>query len=160
MKTEFSVEGTVKAEFLLCGRPCSGNCGEPCPNENREIRLLGPVCFHLAGWRTLVIAPGFTFDGASIPRFCWSSVGHPLEHRFLYAALLHDALYCTHYLPRKTADDLFYDFLRDFSGTGAVTARKIHTAVRLFGGIAWRNKTEDGIRRARELITLKEQEND
>ena len=146
----------LKAEFLTCRKPCENNCDDnSCFNEKKEIRLLEEVVFQLPDSQTLKIAPGFVFDGASIPQICWTSIGHPLEHRFIYAALLHDALYVTQYLPRKTADEYFYRFLTEFAGVGSYTAWKMYTGVRLFGGGAWKGKTEEQITSAREIITLK-----
>lgn len=149
-------EGTLKAEFLTCRRPCENNCDDDsCFNEKKEIRLLEQVIFQLPDQHILEIAPGFVFDGASIPQICWTSIGHPLEHRFIYAALLHDALYVTQYLPRKTADEYFHRYLTEFSGVGSYTAWKMYSGVRLFGGSAWNAKTGEQISSAREIISLK-----
>ena len=159
MKTDFSVGGTGKAEFLTCTKPCGRGCRDRrCPNETREIKLLNAVRFFLPGGNVLETLPGFVFDGASIPKLCWTTVGHPLEHRFLYAALLHDAMYSAQYLSRTAADKLFYSFLRDFAGVGFAAACKIFAAVRLFGGIAWRSKTKEQIESARRLVHLEEPE--
>ena len=157
MNSNRFAECNFQAEFLVCGVPCSHSCQKKdFLNERKEIKLLSEISFFLPGQKKLTISPGFIFDGASIPRICWTASGHPLEHRFLYAALLHDALYAAQYLPRKTADLCFRDFLRDFSGCGTVETWKMYSAVRLFGGNAWAEKTEKQIQSARTLITLKE----
>ena len=155
MSTILLKDGGLKTEFLICKKNCERNCKEECLNEKKEIRLLETVTYQLPDQKTLVIQPGFVFDGASIPQICWTSIGHPLEHRFIYAALLHDALYVTQYLPRKTADQYFHRFLTEFAGVGSYTAWKMHTGVRLFGGGAWNEKTEEQIESARKFITLK-----
>ena len=45
-------EGTLKAEFLTCRRPCENNCDDDsCFNEKKEIRLLEQVIFQLPDQR-------------------------------------------------------------------------------------------------------------
>lgn len=156
MATNFSVSGSIKTEFLVCSQPCGDDCRRnPCVNSLKVVKLLEKVIFQLPDERILSIEPGFVFDGASIPQICWTSIGHPLEHRFIYAALLHDALYISQYLERKEADQYFYSFLKKFAGVGCITAWKMYTGVRLFGGGAWEEKTETQISEARKMILLK-----
>ena len=154
MSTFFSVRGTLKVRFLLCSVPCNGCKIKICLNEQKMIELLEEIIYFLPDGRELSIKSGFQFDGASIPKICWTSIGHPLEHRFIFAALLHDALYVTQYLKREIADRYYYDFLKDFSGIGSYTAGKMYLGVRLFGGSAWNEKSESQIAEARKLITL------
>ena len=154
MSSAFSVQGPLKTKFLLCSASCNDCKRNICLNEQKMIELLETVTFQLPDHNILEINAGFQFDGASIPKICWTSIGHPLEHRFILAALLHDALYLSQYLKRETADQYFYDFLKDFSGVGTCTAWKMHTGVRLFGGKAWKEKTESQIAWARKIITL------
>lgn len=150
-------EGKFQAEFLVCHQQCGPDCSKTiCPNEQKEIRLLSEINYRLQNGTSITISPGFEFDGASIPQLCWTSVGHPLEHRFLFAALLHDALYSAQYLPRKTADLCFKEFLLNFSGVGTLTAWKMYSAVRIFGGIPWKKKTDTQIKAARMFIHLEE----
>lgn len=150
-------EGEFKAEFLVCRQPCNLNCTDSdCLNQRKEIRLLSEIRYSLPDQTRLTVCPGFEFDGASIPQICWTSTGHPLEHRFLYAALLHDALYSTQYLSREISDRYFKQFLRDFSGVGTFTAWKMFSAVRLFGGKAWNGKSDTQISAARMVIHLDE----
>lgn len=160
MSTISLKDGGLKTEFLICKKKCEHNCKDECLNKKKEIRLLETVTYQLPDQKTLVIQPGFVFDGASIPQICWTSIGHPLEHRFIYAALLHDALYVTQYLPRKTADQYFHRFLTDFAGVGCFTAWKMYIGVRLFGGGAWNSKTEAQITEAKELVAFRENQND
>jgi len=57
-----------------------------------KIRLLAPWTAQLHG--ILFGAPtGFVCDGASIPRFFWRLIGHPLQEPIVRAAILHDAAY-------------------------------------------------------------------
>lgn len=150
-------KGELKTEFLICKTPCIHDCDTDCVNGKKEICLLEQIVFQLPDQQILTIRPGFVFDGASIPQICWTSIGHPLEHRFIYAALLHDALYASQYLPRKTADRYFQLFLTEFSGVGGYTAWKMYTGVRLFGGGAWNSKTADQIFAAKQFITLEQE---
>lgn len=154
MSTFFSVKGTLKTKFLLCSVPCNDCKIKLCLNEEKKIELSEEITFFLPDARELKIKPGFQFDGASIPKICWTSIGHPLEHRFILAALMHDALYAVQYLERNIADQYFYDFLRKFSRVGNYTAWKMYAGVRLFGGTAWNEKDHFQIMEARELITL------
>lgn len=39
-----------------------------------------------------VIPAGYTWDGASIPRFCWRLIGPKTDPRFLIASMVHDTL--------------------------------------------------------------------
>ena len=152
---EYIAEGSFKAEFLVCSKPCSGICRDGvCPNRRREIKMLEKIIFSLPEGE-LTVFPGFVFDGASIPRCCWTITGHPLEHRFLYAALLHDVLYSAGYLSRKQADQCFRSFLSRFAGVGKFSAWKMYVAVRIFGGIAWNGKTETQKTAARTCSTWK-----
>lgn len=83
----------------------------------------------------LTIQPGFRFS-ASIPRFFWRVVGHPLQGEFLPASLAHDALYQTEFLPRDTADNAFYELLRT-QGVGRIKAYTMYLAVSLLGWHLW-----------------------
>lgn len=154
MSSFFSVKGNLRTKFLICSVPCNGCKLEICPNKQNIIELSEEITFSISKEQKLKINPGFQFDGASIPKICWTSIGHPLEHRFIFAALLHDALYAAQYLKREIADRYFYDFLKDFSGIGSYTAGKMYLGVRLFGGSAWNEKSESQIAEARKLITL------
>lgn len=155
MSADFTVHGGIKTEFLVCAKPCRNDCKiNPCMNDEKIVKLLEEVIYHLPDGKILSIKPGFIFDGASIPKICWTSIGHPLEHRFIYAALLHDALYGAQLLERKIADQYFYSFLKKFAGVNPFTAWKMYTGVRWFGSGAWDEKTEKQISEAKKRITL------
>ena len=38
------------------------------------------------------IPKGYTFDGASVPKFFWRIIGAPTDNNFLIAALVHDVM--------------------------------------------------------------------
>ena len=75
---------------------------------------------------------GFYSDGASIPRYLWSSIGSPFHPQFIPAALYHDYLYFTGCVSREEADKEFYRLLR-LNGVGWFRAKAMYNAVRLFG---------------------------
>ena len=89
--------------------------------------------------RTLTVGRGFKSDGASVPRFLWSTVSPAIDPRTLRAAIVHDYLYRT--TPpgwtRKEADELFYDFCRE-DGLSWWASQKAYWGIRLFGGSSWK----------------------
>lgn len=80
----------------------------------KQIRVK-PV--DLPGVRLTVVVPaGFSFDGASIPRFAWMFIGAPFEPDFQLAACCHDWI-CERshdsddYESRVIGDALFFNLL-------------------------------------------------
>jgi hypothetical protein len=97
------------------------------------------------------IQKGFDFDGASIPKWAWALIGHPMEMWILLAALPHDGWYASNLIPRDDADWLFLEIIQacdratpiDASWIGSRWAQeetrwsrrnKCWTAVRAAGG--------------------------
>lgn len=81
---------------------------------------------------TLTVPAGFVMDGASIPRLFWSTIGHPMEGEFVYAAGLHDWECCT----RRTRSPIVHQRFREAlksEGVGAIRRAAMYRAVRLFG---------------------------
>jgi len=93
---------------------------------------------------TLVIKPGFQWDGASIPPSAWGIVGKPWDKRFRLPSVLHDALYVCRMLPKEEADDLFGIALRK-SSVSVSDASLMELAVELGGGSAWRSQTKEEV---------------
>ncbi len=94
-------------------------------------RRVRPIRFH-------AVPAGFVCDGASVPRWAWTAIGHPLSGRFLRAAVLHDWGY-RHPAEgdtRATVDRRFFQGLRA-DGVGRVRAALMYAAVRVGGGAAW-----------------------
>ena len=91
--------------------------------------------------RELTVPAGFQCDGASVPRFLWSSVSPAIDPRTLRAAVVHDYLYrnAPENWTRKDADELFYDFIRE-DGLSWWKSQKAYWGVRLFGGSSWKGK--------------------
>jgi hypothetical protein len=91
--------------------------------------------------RELTVPAGFQCDGASVPRFLWSSVSPAIDPRTIRAAVVHDYLYrnAPENWTRKDADELFYDFIRE-DGLSWWASQKAYWGVRLFGGSSWKGK--------------------
>ena len=84
------------------------------------------------------IAPGFVFDGASVP-FPFTLVFPRVHSDYVQAACLHDWLYSTQSTSRAFADKQFYVAMRVLR-LPALYAWVIYAAVRLGGMWAWRRK--------------------
>lgn len=86
----------------------------------------------------ITIKEGFRFDGASIPRFAWRIVGHPLQGNVLPAALLHDAKYKTQYISKDIAD---VEFFNDMGICGVNFPKRclFYLAVKFFGNKSWKH---------------------
>ena len=91
---------------------------------------------------TVRVAVGFAFDGCSIPRALWRVCGHPMEVPRVAAALAHDWLYAAHVCDRETADAIFAAICRAV-GMGSFRTSVEHTALRWFGGSAWKSHGAD-----------------
>lgn len=113
-------------------------------------RLMDDYCVDLHGW-ALIINRGFEFDGASIPRICWRMVGHPMQLPMLAAAITHDALYASEIVAREIADRIFRDLMQEL-GIGWAKRNAVYFAVRSFGGLVWRNHTQQSVDEARESV--------
>lgn len=79
------------------------------------------------------IPAGFAFDANSLPRLAWI-VSVPTD--YMESGCIHDFLY-RHCPDRKLADDVYAEFLA-FQGMGEIRRAVRYTALRLFGGPAYR----------------------
>ena len=107
----------------------------------------------IGGGRTLMIAPGFRSDGASVPRILWGVVGPQYAPDTFPAAFCHDALYAAELVERGDADDVFYQHLIAL-GVRRLKALLYWRAVRMAGWIVWRRHTEESIAHARQFAVL------
>lgn len=89
--------------------------------------------------KTILVKKGFEYDGASIPRFFWITIGSPYDPCFMRPALFHDYLYSSQEYDRKFADDLLYALLIK-NKVSKFKAYKIYLAVRMFGWRHWDRK--------------------
>jgi hypothetical protein len=103
---------------------------------------------------TLYVDAGFITDGASIPRFAWSLVGHPLNEDYVVSALCHDALYSAELLPRKTCDSEFRAQLKT-AGVNILRRNEFYWAVRIGGGFVWGRHTKQGVAAAQLMVRIR-----
>jgi len=87
----------------------------------------------------LVELEGNSWDGATIPWFAWSVIGHPLKKEFRWASYWHDR-FCEQsevVEDRTVADAVFLKLLRE---AGVVKWRRLAMwlAVRFYGVFVWR----------------------
>jgi len=78
---------------------------------------------------------GFTWDGASIPRFLWRVVSSPFQPELMVPSMVHDYLYSLgdkSGFTRKQADKLFRKLLRA-NGVDDDLVKTIYTGVRVGG---------------------------
>ena len=92
------------------------------------------------------IKKGFTFDGASIPQWAWSTIGSPYTGKYRLATLIHDALYKSKIKvlegdDRKNADDIMKHLMLCM-GVGKLKAGIIYRSVRIGGSGPWKNNDQ------------------
>ena len=101
----------------------------PLPHLNR-YRLNSAVIID-----GILIEKGFEWNGASIPRFLWTSVGSPFWPKFMAASMVHDKLYnmgLASGYTKKQADELFKKILLS-EGVSECKAHLMYLAVRAAG---------------------------
>lgn len=116
---------------------------KPIKGPGFKYKLVKRFEIHLGfehGWTC--IKPGFSFDGASIPRWVWSVLGlTPAHPRILAGSLVHDFLYLHkelylhsgwHVFTKKEADKIF-DELNKQAGMDRVRRFLVYNAVKWFG---------------------------
>lgn len=92
--------------------------------------LLSDIIFVHDRFR-IIIFKGLEWNGANIPKMLrW--VDCPMTYALAYASLLHDALYGSGLLDRKTSDKLFYHALVN-RGLDPIKAKVYYLAVRQGG---------------------------
>ena len=104
---------------------------------------------------TISIRAGFRTDGASIPVPMRRFIGNPFDTVRLIAAVLHDALYLSHLVPRIVADFIYYLALRQCSHMPRAYAFAEYLALRARGKEAWQEKAPQSIAEARKLVSVK-----
>ena len=77
---------------------------------------------------------GACYDGATIPRWAWSIIGHPLEFRFRWASYWHDRLCegATTQEGRRLADAVFLYLLHE-AGVGLWKRSAMWLGCRIYG---------------------------
>jgi hypothetical protein len=112
-----------------------------CLHGDRLQFLVGfAVQLEVNGCGLLIAIPeGYSWDGASIPRLCWSIMGHPLEADLRLASLVHD-WHCEHAknkADRMVGDALFLALLRR-AGLPKWRRLAMWAAVRVYAVFFWR----------------------
>ena len=93
--------------------------------------------------KLVTVPAGFGYNGASIPKALFQIMGTPFNPRYMEASCVHDWLYYTHLLKRRTeADRLFRSMLLE-SGVNKTIANNLFQAVYVFGGMFWKNRNND-----------------
>ena len=119
----------------------------------KDFHIVLPVMLFLAV--AISIRSGFRTDGASIPQSMRRYIGHPFDHVRLIAALVHDAIYATHLLPRILADWIYFVALRRCSRMPRAYAFAEFLALRGGGKAAWNEKPPQSIAEARKLVSCR-----
>ena len=109
--------------------------------DPRLVRLYESFSYTTLAGQKHVAPAGFIFDGASIPRFFWRTIGPPLTGKHRYAAIIHDIL-ChqarqmakadpTEGAERRAyADEIFREML-EVSGVGRTKCALMYRGVRI-----------------------------
>ena len=123
---------------------------KPHPSRNLEI-LTEPWHVKILDLE-FTIKKGFMWDGASIPRAFWITTGSSFMPKYRAAACVHDFLYRTGIVSRKTADKIFYIMLKSRKDVGRYTAWKMHRGVRAGGWVSWKRYRKRSIDWQREYL--------
>lgn len=102
-------------------------------------KLLEDVVYHVGSPSSkdrIVVPAGFIWDGGSVPRIFWELVDPWGSASKAY--LLHDWLYHTQERSRLVSDAILMEAM-EVLGVGFIKRKVIYRAVRMFGGIAWKN---------------------
>lgn len=75
--------------------------------------LVEELKYYSDGGELIIVPAGFEFDGASIPDFAWSVVGHPFLRGYRRSAAIHDYLCRTKPFNSKRVHEIFYETLAD-----------------------------------------------
>lgn len=112
----------------------------PLPEKNQYLLLDDYKVFY--GNIKIVVPAGFIYDGASVPFVGWLPTYTPFHPDVMGPALIHDWLYSSHQVDRKTADTIFYDLLV-LNTAGKVKAKLMYSGVRVGGGPHWDMSDKD-----------------
>lgn len=112
--------------------------------SSSKYKLQHDLYYRSKDGRVFVVKKGFVHDGASkgfLKRF----------GKYTNAAILHDALYASELLSRKEADKLFLEAM-EVSDVHYFRRHTYYYAVRMFGGLVWKNHKKCEIRKAKRYI--------
>lgn len=107
-----------------------------------HMTVLNTYSYTDADGHTLTADPGFTTDGASIPRALWTIVGSPFTGLYLGAAVIHDVGCDTHKYSWQITHRMFYTAMRSL-GVSEEYAQLLYWGVRV-GGPRWTQAISGG----------------
>jgi len=121
--------------------------------KREDIQLLSQIRFVLYKYDVeIIVKPGFTCDGGSVPRMFWTSVGSPYATRLSLAFILHDAIYAAElFKDHSECDWIFLELMKEL-GVSWYTRNKVWTAVRACGWYAWMDHTDVSIAEAKTFV--------
>lgn len=94
--------------------------------------LLETLVYQTDRGEIITVPEEFEFDGASIPDFAWSAVGHPFMRGYRRSAAIHDYLCRTKPFNSRRVHDIFYETLAD-DGVEWWRRQTLYKAVARFG---------------------------
>jgi hypothetical protein len=97
-----------------------------------HLAVLNTEVIYVTPEFTTIVPAGFLFDGASIPQFAWSLIGHPYTKEYRRPAAVHDYHYRYQPISSKLSHVTFYHALRT-EGVAFWRARSMFHAVNIFG---------------------------
>lgn len=109
--------------------------------EKGKFLLLETFEYHVGSEESsevIVVEKGSISDGATIPRFLWSIIGHPMDD-YAQAAFVHDKLYTEKFYSRKRCDQIFLEGMAVLKVV-LWKRRIMYRALRIFGWWAWGRK--------------------
>ena len=113
----------------------------------KEWELIDPLYYDYRGKEVISIPAGIFSDLAStrnVPFF-------PSDGPYNAEAILHDFLYQGEFIQRKKADEIFRYALKENKDVASWKPQLMYIAVRLFGGLTYKNHTRMSITKARHL---------
>lgn len=118
--------------------------GHPVLKGDHKLWIIGGPLLYEVDSVHRAVPPGFTTDGASVPRIGqiltgWSRWDEPQR----WAAIVHDALYAEHGVAKSYAD-LAFRALLDSEGASWWMRTVMYAAVRVGGGPAYRSGQRAG----------------
>ena len=105
---------------------------------------------------TIRVPAGFITDFVSVPRLFW--VFFPRWGKYGNAAVVHDYLYWVQpaEYPRKRADEIFLEGMRDALGVDTKKAKLLYYSVRAGGWAAWAKNKKDKQNGISKFVKLEE----
>jgi hypothetical protein len=120
--------------------------------SKREYRLLEDVVVSTLGYR-ITVKQGLVFDGASIPKVFWNIIGSPFTGAYTLPALVHDCLYMSEAVERKTADAIFLDLMKQ-QGVSWLKRNIMYRAVRVGGMFVWNSHKPETVLENKQYIRI------